>query len=267
MQERVRAGLNPPVDAGQAASAEQVARAALAEVDEEIARDRNRIAALVGAGPDRGLSLVRPPIAMAQGFGAPQDLALGLLGRRPDIVSARLRAEAAASRIRQARADFYPNINLAAVIGLQSFGLANLIEHRSIYGNVGPAISLPLFNQGSVGGRYAEARARYDEAVGNYNQALITALREVADALAGKKALLDRLTAERAALAQAESVYSAARKRFEAGLSSRLELLSAEEALLPRRQAVADLEARAFSLDIDLIRALGGGFNNNGQSS
>lgn len=267
MQDRVKAGLNPPADAAQAASAEQAARAALAGVDEEIARDRNRIAALVGAGPDRGLSLTRPPIAMARGFGAPQDLALELLGRRPDIVSARLRAEAAASRIKEARAAFYPNVNLAAVIGLQSFGITNLLKRRSIYGNVGPAISLPIFNQGSVGGRYAEARARYDEAVGNYNQTLITGLREVADALAGKRALVDRLTAERAALAQAEAAYTAARKRYEAGLSNRLELLSAEDALLPRRQAVADLEARAFTLDIDLIRALGGGFTSNGQPS
>src|SRR5439155_22817602 len=76
IQDRVNAGLNPPSDAAQAASAEQAARAALAEVDEEIIRDRNRIAALVGAGPDRGLSLTRPPIAMARGFGAPQNLAL-----------------------------------------------------------------------------------------------------------------------------------------------------------------------------------------------
>lgn len=263
--ERVKAGLNPPVDAAQAAAAEQAARADLAEVDEEIARDRNRIAALVGAGPDRGLSLTRPPIALARGFAAPQNLALELLGRRPGIVSARLRAEAAASRIREARAAFYPNVNLAAVIGLQSFGITNLLEHRSIYGNVGPAISLPIFNQGSLGGRYAEAKARYDEAVGNYNQTLITALREVADALAGKRALVERLTAARAALAQAETAYTGARRRYEAGLSNRLDLLSAEDALLPRRQAVADLEARAFTLDIDLIRALGGGFTSNGQ--
>ena len=85
----------------------------------------------------------------------------------------------------------------------------------------------------------------------------------MADALAGQRALVPRLEAEKAALAQAEAAYAAARRRFEARLTNRIELLSAEDALLPRRQAVAEIEARAFALDVQLIRALGGGFTGN----
>ena len=260
LAQRAGAGLIAPVEATQASAAERAARAELASIDEQIALTRNRLAALAGAGPDRGLTLTRPAGTALHPVGLPQNIALELIGRRADIVSARLRAEAAASRIRQARAEFYPNVNLAGIIGLQSLGLTKLVDAGSTFGNVGPAISLPLFNQGTLSGRYGEARARYDEAVATYNEALTTALREVADVVASERALTVRLGEQRAALADAEAAYAAARRRHEAGLSTRLELLSAEDALLPRRQAVAELEARALSLDVALMRALGGGF-------
>lgn len=263
IRKRVAAGLNPGSDAEQAAAAERAARADLVATQEQIAVARNRIAALAGAGPDRGLALARPHIQALHPFGAPANLALDLVGRRPDIVSARLRAEAAASRIKVARAAFYPNINLSAVLGLQSLGLSKLVDTGSTFANAGPAISLPLFDQGTLGGRYAEARARYDEAVASYDDTLGTALREAADAIAGERGLAERFEAEREALRQAEAAYQAERKRFDAKLSTRIELLSAENALLPRRQALAEIEARAFTLDVQLIRALGGGFTGN----
>jgi NodT family efflux transporter outer membrane factor (OMF) lipoprotein len=260
IRKRVGAGLNPPSDVEQSASAERAAQSTLGRTLETIAVARNRVAALVGAGPDRGLALARPAIKSLHPLGVPPDLALELVGRRPDIVSARLRAEAAASRIRVARADFYPNINLSAVVGLQSLGLSNLLKPNSTFGTAGPAISLPLFSQGTLGGRYEAARAQYDEAVADYDERLVTALREVADALAGQRSVVPGYAADREALTRAEAAYAAARKRYEAGLSTRIELLSAEDALLPRRLALAEIEAHAATLDIQLIRALGGGF-------
>jgi NodT family efflux transporter outer membrane factor (OMF) lipoprotein len=260
IRKRVGAGLAAPSEAEQSAAAERAARAELIRGDEQIAVARNRIAALVGAGPDRGLDLERPAIKAIHPLGAPADVGLALIGRRPDIVAARLRAEAQASRIKMARADFYPNVNLSAVVGLQSLGLGKLIDPGSTFMTAAPALTLPLFNQGTLGGRFAEARAHYDEAVAHYDETLANALREVADVLAGQRGLAARVEAEREALRQAEAAYAAARKRFEARLTSRIELLSAEDALLPRRQAVAEMEARAFTLDVQLIRALGGGF-------
>ena len=117
-----------------------------------------------------------------------------------------------------------------------------------------------MFNQGTLGGRYEAARARYDDAVAGYNDTLTTAIREVADAVTSQRALAGRLAEARAALADAEQAYAAARSRFQAGLITRIELLSAEDDLLPRRRTVAELEARAMSLDVAMVRALGGGF-------
>lgn len=260
VRQRAGAGLSTSGERSQSASNVRAARESLQEADEQIALTRNRIAALLGAGPDRGAALTRPAVAALHPVGVPANLAFELVGRRPDIVSARLRAEAEASRIRVARADFYPNVNLSGVIGLQALGLGNLIDTGSTFGNAGPAISLPLFNQGTLGGRYEAARARYDEAVATYNDTLTTALREVADAVTSQRALAGRLAEARAALSDAEQAYAAARSRYQAGLTTRIDLLSAEDALLPRRQVVAELETRALSLDVALVRALGGGF-------
>jgi NodT family efflux transporter outer membrane factor (OMF) lipoprotein len=256
---RVANGLDTLGEQRQAESRVPAARAEMAALDEAIALTRNRLAALAGQGPDRGLSITRPVLAVT-GAGLPDRLALDLIGRRPDIVAARLRAEAAASRIRLARADFYPNVNLAAVIGLQSFGLDRLFESGSSFGNAGPAISLPLFQGGRIEGAYRGARAQYDEAVARYDGTLIMALREVADAAASLRALDARLREQRQALAAAEDAARIARIRYEGGLANQLTALQADDTLLGVRRAVVDLEARRFALNVALIRALGGGF-------
>ncbi|KKC23816.1 TolC family protein, partial [Sphingomonas sp. SRS2] len=190
----------------------------------------------------------------------PAHLTTDLVGRRPDIAAARARAGAASSRIKVARTDFYPAISLGAIIGVQSLGLGNLTDRQSIYGNAGPAISLPIFHGGALRGRYRQARATYDEAVASYDKTVLTAYREVADAITGRRAVAGRLVQLRQALADSEEAHAIARTRYEGGLSTYLDVLTAEERLLQIRLAVAGLDARAFALDIALVRALGGGF-------
>ena len=129
----------------------------------------------------------------------PASAGIDLIGRRPDIVAARLRNEAAAKRIDVARADFYPNINLSALVGLQSLGLSNLFHAGSEYGNGGAAISLPIFEGGRLSGRYRGARADYDTAVATYNRTLIGALRDVADIVASRAATARQLAGRRRA--------------------------------------------------------------------
>ncbi|MCI3135285.1 TolC family protein, partial [Phenylobacterium aquaticum] len=180
--------------------------------------------------------------------------------RRPDLRAARLRAEAAGKRIAVARAGFYPNINLAAYLGVQSLGLDMLTKSGSDIGQVGAAFSLPIFEGGRLRAGYRGARADYDAAVAAYDQTLIQALNEVADAAAGERALETRLTAAREALEAGEAAYRIARQRYEGGLSTYLTLLTAEDAVIAQRRAVAQLEARALTLDASLVRALGGGF-------
>jgi NodT family efflux transporter outer membrane factor (OMF) lipoprotein len=234
--------------------------AKLAAIAEAIALTKTAIAALLGQGPDRGLMIHAPHSPSLKPFGLPSNLQADLIGRRPDVLASRLRAEAAAQRIDVARGDFYPNINLSAVIGLQSFGLDALTKSGSDFGSVGPAISLPIFTGGALKGAYREARAEYDASVAAYDAAITQALHDVADVAVSERALVARLAKTREALAASEDAYRIIVMRYRGGLSNYLEVLSAEETLIANRQAVADLETRAFALDVALVRALGGGF-------
>lgn len=257
--QRARAGLENQASQRQAESRAASARADVAALDEAIATTRNRIAALVGAGPDRGQSITRPQMARPA-LDLPTGAGIDLIGRRPDIVAARLRAEAAAKRIDVARADFYPNISLSALVGLQSLGLSNLFDAGSEYGNGGAAISLPIFEGGRLSGRYRGARADYDTAVATYDRTLTGALRDVADIVAGRAATARQLARRREALAAATEASKLARLRYRAGLANQIEQLTAEDSMVTLSRAVAELEARELSLDIALIRALGGGY-------
>ena len=259
--DRVRNGLDTLGEQRQAEANPLQAQSDLKAIDEQIALTRNRLAALVGAGPDRGLSLERPKVGALTAIGAPNELAANLVGRRPDITAARLRAEAAAKRIKEARAAFYPDVNLAAFIGVQSLTLTKLTASGSDIGSVGPAVSLPIFNGGHLRANLRGAEADRDAAVASYDAAVTEAFRQVADVLVSSRALKGQLTDSKAALAASEDAYRIARLRYQGGLSTYPAVLLAEEGVLTRRRTVADLEARALILDVQLVRALGGGFH------
>jgi NodT family efflux transporter outer membrane factor (OMF) lipoprotein len=259
-QHRVDNGLDTQAELNLAKAGPPAARADLKALDEQIALTRNRIAALLGAGPDRGLSIQRPAAPYLAAFGLPENLAADLIGRRPDIVAARWRAEASRKRIGEAKAAFYPNINLAAFVGYQSLLVDKLFDGGSDYGAAGPALSLPIFEGGRLGANQRGVEADRDNAVATYNATVIQAFRDVADAAASQRALAGRLADSRAALDASEAAYRVTRLRYEGALAPYQSVLLAEQQVLAQRRAVADLQSRGLSLDIALVRALGGGF-------
>jgi NodT family efflux transporter outer membrane factor (OMF) lipoprotein len=260
VSDRVTNGLDTRGELRQAEAGPPNARAELAAIDEQIAQTRNGLAALLGAGPDRGLAIARPSVANLKPFGLPANLAADLIGRRPDVVAAKWRAEASSKRIGQAKAAFYPNVNLAAAIGVQSLHLDKLFDSGSDVGSVGPAVSLPIFEGGRLKANLRAAEADRDGAVAAYDSAVTQALRDVADVAASERALNTRLAESRAALAANEDGFRIARLRYQGGLSTYQNVLIAELAVLAQRRNVADLESRALTLDVALVRALGGGF-------
>jgi NodT family efflux transporter outer membrane factor (OMF) lipoprotein len=261
VRSRVANGLDTLAEQRQAEAEPLQAKADLAAIDEQIALTRNRLAALVGAGPDRGLALARPSAAALKPLGLPSEIAANLVGRRPDVTAARWRAEAAAERIHEARAAFFPDVNLAAFIGVQSLFLNKLTASGSDIGSVGPAVSLPIFNGGRLRAGYRGAEADRDAAVASYDAAVTEAFRQVADVVASSKALSAQLADSRAALAASEDAYRIAKLRSQGGLATYPTVLLAEQGVLRRRRTVADLDARALALDVQLVRALGGGFH------
>ena len=260
-RDRNAAGVDSRLELKQAESALPTTREQIAQLNETIALTRNQLAALLGQGPDRGLSIGRPDAHSLETVALPASLPAELLGRRPDLVAQRARVEAAQKDIAVAKAEFYPNVNLLAFIGLQSLGSAGFLSAASRTLGVGPAISLPIFDAGRLRGNLAGKNADYDIAVESYNQTLADALRDVIDNLASFRSVAEQRREQAQALSTAQEAYDLALLRYREGIGNYLQVLSAEQPLLAQQSLDADLKSREISLSIDLVRALGGGFD------
>ncbi len=267
MSDRYGKGLENEGALERSRSASAAAEAQLAEIDEGIGLAKNQLAALIGAGPDRGLAIVRPKVRGGRFTGVPQSLPIEFLGRRPDILAARYTAEAASKDIDAAKAAYYPNVNLAAMIGKQALGLNMLTDTGSTLGSVGPAISLPIFDGGRLRAGERSAVSQYEIAVATYDQTLTEALHQVADAVVSKRELARQLAETQRSAAAAEKAWRVVSDRYNGGLATYLEVLTAEDSLITVRRAAATLQARAFTLDIAMVRALGGGFRSTEKQS
>jgi NodT family efflux transporter outer membrane factor (OMF) lipoprotein len=259
--DRVNNGLAALAEQREAEAEPLQSQAELTSIDEQITLVQDQIAALLGQGPDRGLAMVRPADTVPKAFGLPAKLPAELIGRRPDIVAARWRAEASASRIKRDRAAFYPNVNLIGLIGVAALPVRDLTSNGSEVGSIGPAVTLPLFEGGLLRANLEGSEAARDEAIATYDAAVVEALRQVADVATSFRSLQLELRQSSAALASSEDAYRMAEVRYRTGLSTYSALLQVEQGVLLRRRAVADLQARAFALDVALVRALGGGFS------
>lgn len=258
--QRQKQGLEHTGAVSQAEGKKNLTENELVQIDIRIAENRNRLAALVGAGPDRGLQITPPKKLIKANDALPPDIGINLIGRRPDIVATRWQAEASQSRIEQRKAAFYPNVNIVAFVGAQSLGINKLVESGSYMSNAGPALYLPIFLGGKLRAELKGARAEYDENVANYEKTLIQALNEVADVAAGLKQLQKQVhLADQSVAAQTQGLTVAA-NRYKGGLANYLDVLVAEDELLTSWRVQTDVRSRAFLLDVALTKALGGGY-------
>jgi len=260
-RERVDAGLDTEIEAKQAESAVASARVQWSQAAANAQLLRNQLAALLGEGPGRGGGIERVALD-AMPAQVPSELPLELLSRRPDLIAARERVLAAASEVSAAKAEFYPNVNLAAFAGFMSLGLDNLLQGGSKTYGVGPAISLPIFHGGSLNAQLDQRRAERDLAIADYNQALLTAVREAADAVASIQALQGQAVDQARSLDAIASAYQLAVNRYRSGLGNFIQVLLAQNEVQKQSILAADLRARAYELDAQLATALGGGYVN-----
>ncbi len=265
--QRVQAGIDNAIQLRQTDAAVASALAGVQAAQEQSALLRATLAALVGKGPDRGLQIARPPVLALAALRLPSDLPSDLLSRRPDIVAARWRVEAAAHGIKAAKAQFYPSVNLSAAAGLASAGLGTLFELPSRYLQVGPAISLPIFDGGRLRSGLAERDANYDVAVAQYDQTLVDALHQVAEQVITLRSLDTQIAIQQQALDAAQSAYDLGQRRYRSGLSAYLDVLSVQQPLLRAQQGLADLHAQRVIASMRLVQSLGGGFQPDDTSS
>lgn len=257
---RVDAQLDSRLDMKQAEAALPATRERIAAIRELIALTRNQLAALAGKGPDAGADIARPRLRSGYEVAVPASLPAELVGRRPDVVAQRWRVEASAHDIKAAKAQFYPNISLTAFAGLQSLNLSDLLSAGSRAFGIGPAISLPIFDGGRLRANLGARQAEYDGAVEQYNATLITALHDVVSQLVSLHWLAERAGEQRLALELTQQAYDMALSRYREGIGNYLRVLSAEGQVLQQKQLLIDIETQERVLHLELVRALGGGY-------
>ncbi len=236
----------------------------IATMDNLIKAQDNLLAVLVGAGPDRGLTITRPALAPADPLTLPADVRLNLLSRRPDVQAAMARVEAQGQGLKYARADYYPNLKLNAYFGLQALskgGFNSLFDDGSDIGGFGPALSLPLFHQGRLDAEYKGYEADYDSAVATYDKTLLDALQQVADAASQSQATVAELAAAQQRVDAAQAGYDLTKARLQSGLANKIDVLVAHSRLIAMQSALSDLQAEAYTDRISFIAALGGGYS------
>jgi len=256
-----RIGVGSELEVRQAETNYQAARNDIATLRTTIARDQNALNLLVGTT----VPLAQLPTDLGTGNytldSLPGDLSSDALLRRPDVLQAEHQLIAQNANIGAARAAFFPQISLTATLGTISTALSGLFGGGSFTYNATPGVALPLFDGGRLKGNLDYARASQQVAVATYEQAIQTAFREVADALAQRGTIGEQLSAQ---TARADAATGAARlsdARFRAGVDSFLNTLDAQRTAYAARQNLVTTRLTRENNLIELYRSLGGGLN------
>ena len=260
---RVSAGLDTQLEVKLAEAALPQARTA--RLQAEIQRDLaiHSLAALSGRGADAYDKIGRPQITPDATLPLPSELTLDLLSRRPDMLAAKARVEAATAGRAAAKAAFYPDISLKAFVGLQAVGLDKLTDSGSTIYGAGPALHLPIFDSQRLKAGYIGATAELDGAVASYNETLLKAIRDVADQLSRYESLKRQLVETNQVSTATEAAYKLAQDRYKAGLSSQLTVLNAETQVFNSRRDLVSLNTQLLITRVTLLLTFGGSFDPN----
>jgi multidrug efflux system outer membrane protein len=256
-----RVGVGSELEVRQAETNYQAARNDIATLRTTITRDQNALNLLVGTT----VPLAQLPTDLGtEGHtldSLPGNLSSEALLRRPDVLQAEHQLIAQNANIGAARAAFFPRISLTATLGTISTALSGLFGGGSFTYNATPGVALPLFDGGRLKGNLEYARASQQVAVSTYEQAIQTAFREVADALAQRGTIGEQVAAQ---TARADAASGAARlsdARFRAGVDSFLTTLDAQRTAYAARQNLVTTRLTRENNLIELYRSLGGGLN------
>ncbi|MDS0859460.1 efflux transporter outer membrane subunit [Burkholderia pseudomultivorans] len=261
LRERTARGLDNAYDASDASIKRSRLLEQIALTDEQIKLAQLQLGVLSGRGPERGLALQRPRVGAFAGPALPARLPAELLGRRPDIVAARLRVEAAFANADSTRAQFYPDVNLVALGGVFALTPASLFSRDALAGSVGPAISLPVFDRGRLKAKLGADVAQADVAIGLYNKTVDDALGQVAQLVTSLQTSQTLVAQQQDAVAAAQKIVQIASDRHRRGVLMQKDVDVAELTLVDERAQLIGLLGRQRTLRVALIGALGGGFD------
>ncbi len=258
VEDRYRTGV---ADAGELYLTRQsraAAEAAVPQTRRELAAARHALDVLLGHRPGTGEEPARtlPPVPDIGEI--PVGVPAGLLDRRPDLIAARMRFAAASARVGVALANLYPSLSLTGSAGVRSDGLAGLTSSEELVYNAVAGVVAPLFSGGRRRADVTAARARAEQLALVYSGAVLTALREVEDALVASATLREQLESTTTQYDSAVAAAALARERYHAGAGRILDLFVADRARATAESALLAVRAELWNARVALYLALGG---------
>ncbi len=257
---RLRAGNATDLDVARAEAELASAQADMAAVTRARNEVQSSLAVLVG---EPASSFEIPPVA--GGRAAPPVVPAGLPGdlleRRPDVARAERQLAARNARIGVAEAAFFPTLRLTGYAGFESKDVNGLFDLESSIWSIGPSVSLPIFQGGRNQANLRRSRAAYEEGVAAYRQSVLVAFKEVQDALTAARLLADQSAAVDRTTQASRRASELARKRFDAGFVGYIDVIDSQRTELVAERAAAQVEGLRFVTAVQLIKALGGGWN------
>ncbi len=257
-RQRHDAGISAGLDVAQAETQLDAARSQLAQIQAQRAIMEHAIAALLGVSPS-SFSLA-PAIVVIKLPQIPSGVPATLLQRRPDISAAERRMVAANANIGVAKAAYFPSLTLAGQAGYQSTYFRNLLSAPSSFWGIGPNISFNVFDGGLRRAQVREARAEFDASAANYRGTVIAAFQQVEDSLASLNHYNDAAREEKAAVDAAQKTLNLSMALYVQGAADYLTVVTSQTALLQAQQQALNLDTLQLRASVDLIRALGGGW-------
>jgi NodT family efflux transporter outer membrane factor (OMF) lipoprotein len=259
IKSRFAGGIASDVEVQQAETQLETTRAQAIDVGVARAQYEHAVAVLIGKPPASfsltPLPLTAPPPAIPVGL--PSDL----LERRPDIASAERQMAAANAQIGVAKAAYYPNISLGATGGFESSAITTLLSGPSVLWSAGPSALLTVFDGGRRRAASDQAVAAYDQSVANYRQTVLTGFQQVEDNVAALRILEHEAQVQDTAVTAAQKYLELATTRYEGGVTSYLEVTTAQSAALSDEVTAVNILGRRMVAAVTLVQALGGGWN------
>jgi multidrug efflux system outer membrane protein len=235
------------------------ADAAIVDVLRRQEQKENELCILLGRNPgalQRGLPLREQPVRTDVPAGLPS----ALLERRPDIRSAEEELVAANANVGEAKAAFFPQLTLTGAFGYQSVSLSDLFTSPSRMWQFGPTLTLPVFTGGRLRGQYQFAKARFEEALAQYQQTVQSAFRDVSDALIQYRRTREFTVRQEQSTQARREAAELANIRYDGGVTSYLEVLYSEQELFTSELQLAQALGNELLSVVQLYRALGGGW-------
>ncbi|MGH9597373.1 MAG: efflux transporter outer membrane subunit, partial [Edaphobacter sp.] len=256
---RYETGIDDRISVAEAESTLESVQSQAANLGVARAQFEHAIAVLVGTNPSQFSIPVRPVLTNSPAV--PVGMPSALLERRPDIAAAERKMAAANAQVGIAYAAFYPSLNLSASGGFQSSTFKHFLDWPSRFWSIGPTVSETIYDGGLRRAEVNQFVTTYNADVASYRQTVLTAFQQVEDSLASVRILSQQILKQEQAVKSSEEVLQLETARYETGVDPYLNVVTAQTTLLSNQQTLANLHVQEMTASVQLIGALGGGWD------